>query len=259
MGMYGLDGRRAIVTGAAHGIGRAIAKRLVDEGCRVGIIDLDRDAAQACADAIAGGSGPIAVAPADISDKEQVVAAVTSLEAELGGGADILANNAGILKVGTLLEMDDRDWHATFAVNVHGTFNVTRAVVPGMVQRGSGAVINTASWMGKSGVAAYGAYCASKFAVVALTQSLACEVGPSGVRVNAVAPGLVVNTKMRDASEEERRREGLPLAEERAKTIPLRRVSVPEDIAKVVAFLASDQADYITGETVSVTGGIWND
>ena len=113
--------------------------------------------------------------------------------------------------------------------------------------------------MGKSGAKAYGAYCASKFAIVALTQTLALELGEHGVRVNAVAPGLVVQTRMREESEEERRREGLPLTEERAKSIPLRRAAVPEDIAKAVAFLASDQAAYITGETLSVTGGIWND
>ena len=104
-----------------------------------------------------------------------------------------------------------------------------------MVERRSGAVVNLASWMGKSGAKAYGAYCASKFAIVALTQTLALELGQHGVRVNAVAPGLVVQTRMREKSEEERWREGLPLAEERAKTIPLRRAAVPEDIAKAVA------------------------
>src|SRR6185503_17619903 len=105
----------------------------------------------------------------------------------------------------------------------------------------------------------YGAYCASKFAVVALTQAFAAEVGEHGVRVNAVAPGLIIETKMRDESEIDRRAQGLPLAADRAKTIPLRRAGLPGDIAKTVAFLASDEAEYITGETVSVTGGLWND
>ena len=113
--------------------------------------------------------------------------------------------------------------------------------------------------MGKSGVAAYGAYCASKFAVVSLTQSLACEIGEYGVRVNAVAPGLIVDTKMRDESEMKRAQEGLPTAAERAKSIPMRRPGLPVDVANAVLFLASDQAAYITGETISVTGGIWND
>ena len=113
--------------------------------------------------------------------------------------------------------------------------------------------------MGKSGVPSYGAYCASKFAIVALTQALACEVGEHGVRVNAVAPGLIVETRMRDESEVDRARQGLPMAAERAKSIPMRRAGLPDDIAKAVAFLASSEADYITGETLSVTGGSWND
>ena len=125
--------------------------------------------------------------------------------------------------------------------------------------RRSGAIVNMASWMGKSGVAAYGAYCASKFAVVALTQALACELGEHGVRVNAVAPGLIVETKMRDESELLRARQGLPGSRDRARDIPMRRAGVPEDIAKSVAYLASAEADYITGETINVTGGLWND
>src|SRR5690606_13966881 len=111
-----------------------------------------------------------------------------------------------------LLEMSERDWHAAFGVNVDGMFYVSRAVVPGMIARGRGAVINLASWMGKSSVPNYGAYCATKFAVVALTQALAGEVGEHGVRVNAIAPGLIVQTKMRDESEIDRRAKGLPTA-----------------------------------------------
>jgi NAD(P)-dependent dehydrogenase (short-subunit alcohol dehydrogenase family) len=128
-----------------------------------------------------------------------------------------------------------------------------------MVARRSGAVVNMTSWMGKSGVAHHGAYCASKFAIVALTQALATEIGEYGVRVNAVAPGLIVGTKMREKAELDRRAKGLELAESRAKSIPLRRTGLPEDIANAVAFLCSDQAAYVTGETVSVTGGLWND
>jgi NAD(P)-dependent dehydrogenase (short-subunit alcohol dehydrogenase family) len=108
-------------------------------------------------------------------------------------------------------------------------------------------------------VASYSAYCASKFAIVGITQSLATELGEHGVRVNAVGPGLIVDTKMRDESEIKRKAEGLPDAYERAQAIPLRRPGFPDDIAKAVAFLSSDEADYITGETISITGGLWND
>jgi NAD(P)-dependent dehydrogenase (short-subunit alcohol dehydrogenase family) len=256
--MYGLQGRRAIVTGAAHGIGRAIAARLIAEGCDVGIFDRDVESAEAAAKAIAASGRKIAVAGGDVSRKADVDAAIARLAGALGD-IDILVNNAGICPIGKMLEMPEADWNATFGVNVNGLFHVSRAVVPGMIARRRGTVVNIASWMGKSGVASYGAYCASKFAIIALTQTLAAEVGEHGIRVNAVAPGLIVETRMRDESEVERRAQGLPTAADRAKGIPLRRAGLPDDIAKTVAFLASDEAAYITGETISVTGGLWND
>jgi NAD(P)-dependent dehydrogenase (short-subunit alcohol dehydrogenase family) len=256
--MYGLEGRKAIVTGAAHGIGRAIAARLASEGCRVGILDGDEAAARATAAAIAGESGRVCLATGNIAFKAEVETGVAALTAELGS-VDILVNNAGILRSGKLLEMSESDWSETFRVNVDGLFHVTRAVVPDMVARRSGVVVNIASWMGKSGVAQHGAYCASKFAIVALTQTLATEIGEHGVRVNAVAPGLIVGTPMRDEAEIDRRAKGLELAESRARSIPLRRAGTPGDVASTVAFLCSDEAAYITGETVSITGGLWND
>ena len=256
--MYGLEGRKAIVTGAALGIGRAIAARLVAEGCDVGIFDVDGAAAHATANAIAKPGRNIAVAAGDVSSSRDVEAGIGMLMSKLGP-VDILVNNAGICRIGRILDMPEADWRATFGVNVDGLYHVSRQVVPQMIERRSGSVINLASWMGKSGVPSYGAYCASKFAIVALTQALAAEVGEHGIRVNAVAPGLIVETRMRDESELDRVAQGLPSAQERAKSIPLRRAGVPEDIAKAVTFLASSQADYITGETVSVTGGLWND
>lgn len=255
--MYGLNGKKAIITGGAHGIGKAIAARLLDEGCDVGILDVDAAAAEAAAAAL-GGKGRIVSAAGDVSSKADVERSVGALMDALGP-VDILVNNAGICRVGKLLETSEEDWNATFGINVNGMFHVTRKVAPQMVERRSGAIVNLASWMGKSGVAAYGAYCASKFAVVALTQSLATEIGAFGVRVNAVGPGLVVDTKMRDESEVLRKAEGLPSAQERAQSIPLRRPGFPDDIAKAVVFLVSDEASYITGETISVTGGLWND
>ena len=255
--MYGLKGKKAIVTGGAYGIGKSIAARLLAEGCDVGIFDLDGAAADATAREL-GAAGRIVCASGDVSDKAAVENGIGALMAALGP-IDILVNNAGICRVGKLLDMSDADWQATFGINVDGLFHVTRKVAPQMVERRGGAIVNTASWMGKSGAAAYGAYCASKFAVVAMTQSLACAIGEFGVRVNAVGPGLIVDTKMRDESEAQRKAEGLPSAHDRAQGIPLRRPGYPDDIARAVLFLASDEAAYITGETISVTGGLWND
>jgi len=256
--MYRLDGRKAIVTGAAHGIGRGIAERLVAEGCDVGIFDRDLETAQATAKAIAKPERKVAVVSGDVSVKTDVDTGMAALMGELGP-IDILVNNAGICRIGKLLDMAESDWNETFGINVNGLFYATRAVVPQMVARRRGAVINLASWMGKSGADSYGAYCASKFAVVGLTQTLALELGAHGVRVNAVGPGLIVDTKMRDESEAMRRAQGLPTAVDRAKSIPLRRPGYPRDVANAVVFLASEEADYITGETVSITGGLWND
>jgi 2-hydroxycyclohexanecarboxyl-CoA dehydrogenase len=153
---------------------------------------------------MARNGGTVRIVPGNVASKTDVETGIATLTAELGP-VDILVNNAGILRSGKLLDMSESDWSETFRVNVEGLFHVTRAVVPGMVARRSGVVVNLTSWMGKSGVAHHGAYCASKFAIVALTQALASEVGEHGVRVNAVAPGLIVGTKMREEAEIDRR------------------------------------------------------
>lgn len=255
--MYRLNGKKAIITGAAHGIGKAIAARLLEENCSVGLLDLDEAQMRATVQELSA-KGEVYGTICDVSSKDDVQRSVAELTSKLGP-IDVLVNNAGICKVGRLLECSEEEWHATFGINVDGMFHLVRAVAPGMVERRSGTIVNIASWMGKSGVAAYGAYCASKFAVVSLTQSLACELGEYGVRVNAVGPGLIVDTKMRDESEVKRKAEGLPDAFERSQSIPLRRPGYPGDIAKAVVFLASDEAAYITGETIGVNGGLWND
>ena len=252
--MDGLAGKRALVTGGGSGIGRSIALKLAREGCDIALFDVDEAAANAVAGEVRALGRQAAATRGDVSKPDSVRAALAKLA---GAPIDILVNNAGIAKLGSLLTMPEKDWRDIFAVNVDGVFNVSRAVVPGMVQRRKGAVVNLASWLGRRAMPPFGAYAATKFAVVAMTQTLAIEVAASGVRVNAVCPGLIVDTRMREGLEKEADKAGLPRAAERAKTIPLGRAGTPEDVAKLVAFLASDEAGYVTGAAYDVTGGLW--
>jgi NAD(P)-dependent dehydrogenase (short-subunit alcohol dehydrogenase family) len=202
--MYNYAGQVAVVTGAAMGIGRAIARKLVAEGCHVALWD-------------------------------------KNAEALSGAFADLSASGSV----------------STMRLNVFGTFNCCHAVVPSMVLRKSGRIINLSSWFGKVGRPSSLAYCASKFAILGMTQSMALDLAAHGIRVNAVCPGAIANTQMRDFADTQLAARGLPTAAERAHTIPLGRLGEPEDVANVVAFLLSSQADYMTGQGINVTGGVW--
>lgn len=254
--MDGFEGKVAFVTGGASGIGRSIALRLARQGCDVGLFDFNADGARSCADEIEALGRKSAAVAGDVASRAEVDGAVEALVAALGP-AEILVNSAGILRVGLLLEQDSKDFDDQFRVNVGGIFNFCQAVVPSMVERGRGSVVNMASWLGKKGMAHYGGYCASKFAVIGFTQTLALEVAKSGVRVNCVCPGTIVETGMRDQAEAIHKRIGFPSAQERTGNIPLGRLGKPDDISRVACFLASDEADYMTGQSINVTGGLW--
>lgn len=254
--MSEFEGKTAFVTGGASGIGRSIALRLASGGCDVGVFDFNAEGAQACATEIRALGRKSAAAAGDVSKRGDVDAGAAALREALGE-ADILINCAGILRVGQLLEQEYRDFADQFRVNVDGIFHFCQAVVPAMVTRGSGSVVNMASWLGKKGMVHYGGYCASKFAVIGLTQTLALEVASAGVRVNCVCPGTIVETGMRDQAEEVHRKIGFPSAQERVVNIPLKRLGKPDDVARVVCFLASDDAGYMTGQSINVTGGLW--
>jgi NAD(P)-dependent dehydrogenase (short-subunit alcohol dehydrogenase family) len=256
--MYGLEGRKGHRDRRCSRHWASDRRAPVSEGCRVGIFDRDSAAAHATAAAIAERRSRVCIATGNIAPTAEVETGMASLTTELGS-VDILVNNAGILCSGKLLEISESDWSETvprerrWAVPRHARSRARHGgaalrrrrehrLLDGQVRRGP-------AWR----------LCASKFAIVALTQTLATEVGEHGVRVNAVAPGLIVGTPMRDEAEIDCRAKGLELAESRAKSIPLRRAGTPEDVANTVAFLCSDQASYITGEAVSITGGLWND
>jgi NAD(P)-dependent dehydrogenase (short-subunit alcohol dehydrogenase family) len=251
--MAALNGRVSLVTGGGGGIGRAIARRLARDGMAVAVLDRDADAAQAVADEIAG----LAVT-ADVTSEIEIERAVDAALARFGR-IDLLVNNAGISWTGPALDMPLQIFEAMLRVNVEGVFIASRAVLPQMIARRTGSVINLASWAGKTGNAYFAGYSASKFAVIGLTQALAREMAPHGIRINAICPGIVVDTAMRAALEAQQRHYGLPQTAEREKQIPLGRVSVPDDVARVAAFLASDEAAYITGESINLSGGLLMD
>jgi NAD(P)-dependent dehydrogenase (short-subunit alcohol dehydrogenase family) len=238
-----LSGKTAIVTGGASGIGRAIGREMAAAGCTVALLDIDEGGLESIKAEIEAAGGKASVARADVSDPASIGAAVQMLTSALGR-LDVLVNSAGILRLGSIEKLSLQDWADTQRTNVDGLFH-------------AGRIINISSWMGKSGKAYYGAYCASKFAIIALTETLALELASDRITVNAICPGIIMQTGMRDRAEEEQRVMGLPSAEERIATIPLGRLGQPEDVAAIAVFLASDQASYMTGHTVNVTGGMW--
>ena len=251
--MYALNGRVGLVTGGGGGIGREIARRLAREGMAVAVLDRDGAAVEATSVEIGG----LAVT-ADVTSQEEVGRAVDAVLARFEK-IDLLVNNAGVAWMGPALETPLEALQAMLRVNVEGVFIVSLAVLPHMVARRSGSVVNLASWAGKTGPAFFAGYSASKFAVIGLTQALAREMAPHGIRVNAICPGIVVDTAMRTAIEAQQRRYGLPKTAEREKSIPIGRVSVPDDVARVAAFLASDESAYITGESINLSGGLLMD
>jgi NAD(P)-dependent dehydrogenase (short-subunit alcohol dehydrogenase family) len=251
--MYDLSGKAAIVTGGASGIGRDIAMRLAREGCRVGLFDRDEGRLAETVEQI----GAAACAQTgDVTEAEEVRAAAAAFSRELGD-IDILVNSAGILRIGLLLEQSREDFVDQFRVNVEGIFHWCQAVVPGMAARRRGKVINMASWLGKRGMKHYGGYCASKFAVIGYSQTLALEVADRGVNVNCVCPGTIIDTDMREQAERVHVRIGFPSAQERTSNIPLGRLGLPEDVSRLTAFLASSESDYMTGQALNVSGGLW--
>jgi NAD(P)-dependent dehydrogenase (short-subunit alcohol dehydrogenase family) len=251
--MYTFGGRVGLVTGGGGGIGRAIARRLAQDGMAMAVLDRDGEAARQVAEELGG----LAVA-ADVTAPDEVSRAVDAVLARFGR-IDVLVNNAGICWTGPALDMPLETLRTMLRVNVEGVFIVSRAVLPHLIRHRAGAVVNLASWAGKTGNAYFAGYSASKFAVIGLTQALAREMAPYGIRVNAICPGIVVDTAMRAAVEAQQRQYGLPQTAEREKLIPMGRVSVPDDVARVAAFLASDEAAYMTGEAINLSGGLLMD
>ena len=237
----------ALVTGASRGIGRAVARQLAQQGWRVCInYRVRQDCAESLAAQLAAEGREAMVFQADVSRRQEVQAMVHAVE-ERWGPVSLLVNNAGVAGQALFQDVSDEMWHRYFSTNVDGAYHTIQAVLPAMLHAHEGCIINISSIWGQRGASCEVAYACTKAGIIALTRSLAMELAPSGIRVNCVAPG-VIRTDMLDALPPE----VLPqLAEE----TPMRRLGTPEDIAHAAAFLASDRADFITGQVLTVDGG----
>jgi NAD(P)-dependent dehydrogenase (short-subunit alcohol dehydrogenase family) len=252
------SGKVAVVTGGASGIGRACVLRFAREGAHVAVLDVLAEDASATAEQ-AGALGQEALAiPCDVRDEEQLAAAVEQIM-DTWGRIDIWVNNAGAYTGSPLLEVPLADWDRTLGTNFTGVFLGCRAVAPIMRQQRSGRIINVSSMAGKTSWPATAEYSASKSAVIGLTRSVALDMAPYGVTVNAVCPGNTMTAMLRQLAATAGPREGLAADEwlrRRAAASPLGRLATPDEIAGPVAFLASDEARYYTGQSISIDGGM---
>jgi 2-hydroxycyclohexanecarboxyl-CoA dehydrogenase len=239
-----LDGKIAIVTGAGQGIGKAVAEKLAAEGATVVVSDLDEATAKATASAL---PGAVAVR-ADVTDRQGVQAMVDGIVQQFGR-VDVLVNNAGWDKASAFVDSDPADWERAIAVNLFGVLHTCKAVLPLMAGQGSGAVVNLGSDAGRVGSSGEAVYSAAKGGVIAFTKSLAREMARHQVRVNCVCPGPTDTALFASFA-------GPKLREALTRAIPFRRLGQPTDVANVVAFLVSDEASFVTGQTVSVSGGL---
>ena len=246
--MRRFEGRVSIVTGASQGIGEAIARDLAAEGAAVVLVDVQLDKLEAVVRSIADAGGKAEAHQADVADAA-VVGRVVASAAAAHGRIDHLVNNAGITRDGLLMRMREEDWDAVIRVNLKGTFNFSKAVIRTMIAAKYGRIVNIASVAGLMGNAGQANYAASKAAVIAFARSLAREVGVRGITVNAVAPGFIA-TAMTDVLPEDVKKAYLEL-------IPMKKFGLPKDVASAVRFLLSDDAAYITGQVISVNGGMY--
>ena len=251
--MRGLQGKTAIVTGAASGIGRAIAIRLAAEGCTVGVFDLDAGGGARTVAAIRESGGRANAATVDISDRAQVDSALAGFVAE-AGPVDVLVNNAGWDRAMPFLKTDTALWQKVIAINLWGPLHMHHAVLPSMAQRRSGRVINIASDAGRVGSSGEAVYAACKGGIIAFTKTMAREMARSNVQLNAVCPGPTDTPLFADFAGEGE--SAIKLTEALKAAIPMKRLGQPSDYPGIVAFLASDDAAYITGQVVSVSGGL---
>ncbi|HXF83358.1 MAG TPA: SDR family NAD(P)-dependent oxidoreductase [bacterium] len=256
--MAELSGRVAIVTGAAHGIGRAICVALATAGAQVWACDILREELENTRAAVeAATQEPCRAGAVDVTDSEQVNRFVAEAAAA-AGGIDILVNTAGGVAGQTMRpieEVSDAAWRAIVAINLDGAFHFTRAVVPHMKARGGGAIVNISSGAGRAySLTGIQAYASAKAGLIGFTRQTAMELGPFGIRVNSIAPGFILSNP---TTERQWAAMGAEGQQAFLRTVALRRLGRSEEIARAVVFFVSDDASYVTGQTISVDGGKW--
>ena len=244
-----LEGKVALITGAARGIGKAIALKYASEGASVAFTDLEiNEAAQETVAQLEAFGVPVKAYASNAADFEATQAVVEQVVADFGR-IDILVNNAGITKDGLVMRMSEQQWDAVIAVNMKSAFNFLHAVVPVMARQKGGSIINMASIAGQTGNPGQVNYSASKAGLIAMAKSVAKEMGPRGIRANSIAPGFVI-TEMTEVLSQ-------AVKDEYMKLIPLRRGATVEEVANVALFLGSDLSSYVTGQVIAVNGGMY--
>ncbi len=245
--MFELNDKVALVTGAARGLGQAIALKLAEAGADLALCDLKAEWLEETAEKVKALGRRAECYGVNVAEGESVTAGIKAIEKDFGK-IDVLVNNAGITKDGLMMRMSEDDWDAVLNVNLKGTFLCTKAAMRGMMKQRSGTIVNIASVIGLMGNAGQANYAASKGGVIAFSKTVAKELSSRNVRCNAVAPGFI-RTAMTDALDED-------VQNKMKELIPLSRFGEPEDVANVVLFLASDASAYVTGQVISTCGGM---
>ncbi|MFC1559923.1 3-oxoacyl-[acyl-carrier-protein] reductase [Candidatus Margulisiibacteriota bacterium] len=242
-----LKGKVVLITGSAQGIGKAIAEALAKEGADIVVSDINIDLAKQTANEIGKSGVKTTAVKLDVSNAGEVNTAVAEIVKTMGG-IDILVNNAGITKDGLLMRMKEEDWNAVININLSSMFHTTKAIVPLMMKKRWGRIVNIASIVGEMGNAGQANYAAAKAGAIGLTKTVARETATRGITCNAIAPGFIDTAMTKKLSDDIKKK----LSEQ----IPMNKLGTPEDVAKAVTFLCAN-ADYITGQVVSVNGGMY--